>query len=120
MRKNGFTIIGNDDCPICPVWIVDEQIGRKMELRLLEIGVYTILIGFPVCPVGEARMRCILTSNHTKEDIEEACKKFKQVADEYNFFEHVEQYKKDLAWKLKRYAIVEYLKSWFIPKKDFF
>ena len=24
MRANGFTIKGNDDCPICPVWMTDE------------------------------------------------------------------------------------------------
>ena len=52
MRANGFKIIGNDDCPICCVWLVSEVKGRELELKLLERGIYTIMIGFPVCAIG--------------------------------------------------------------------
>ena len=54
MRKNGFTIIGNDDCPICPVYIQDELWARKIELALLDRGVYAIAVGYPVMEIGTA------------------------------------------------------------------
>ncbi len=39
------------------------------------------------------------------------------MADEIDFFEHVKQYEKDFKWRLRKYAAVEWLKSWFIPKQ---
>ena len=67
MRKNGFTIMGNDDCPICPVLIKDELWCRKIELELLQRGVYVIAVGYPVTALGTARMRIIIQSGHTNE-----------------------------------------------------
>ena len=89
MRGYGFEILGNDDCPICPVFLKDEIIARKIELELLGKGVYTILVAYPVIQRAKARMRCIITMGHTDEMIEKAAKAFKEVADENNYWEYI-------------------------------
>jgi len=52
MKGYGFNILGNDDCPICPVYLRDEFISRKIELDLLHRGVYTINVTYPVIPTS--------------------------------------------------------------------
>ncbi len=67
MRAQGFEIMGNDDCPICPVVLKDEQLGRQIEIEMMRRGIYVIVIGYPVSDVGTARMRMIITNGHTNK-----------------------------------------------------
>ena len=118
MRAVGFTIMGDDDCPICPVLIKDELLARAMELELLKRGFYVIAIGYPVSDMGTARMRMIITNGHTNEQIDKCIKAFKSVGDQFNFFEKMVGYDERLYANLRKYAIKTWLRSWFIPNDD--
>lgn len=86
MRKNGFYIYGSDDCPICPVLIKVAIYCRHFEVQLMKKGFYTIGLAFPVIPQGTARLRIIVTLNHTYEQIDGLVNAFKEIADEIDFF----------------------------------
>ena len=116
MRAEGFTILGDDDCSICPVLLKDAYMGRKIELMLLDKGIYTIGIGYPVVAVGTARMRIIITSKHTEEQIDGLVKAYADICQEVNYWEYMKGNKELLQRNLRNYAIKEWLKSWFVPR----
>ena len=86
MRKNGFSIYGSDDCPICPVHFRDTYYARYFEEGLMKMGYYTIALATPVIPFGTARTRIIITAIHTKEQIDGLIDSFKILADNSPFF----------------------------------
>lgn len=92
--------------------------ARKIELELLNRGIYTIAVGYPVMEIGTARMRCIITMGHTDEMIDRAIKTFKEVAEDFGFFEFIKTYEQNLQARLKRYFIVNWIKSWFVPQEQ--
>lgn len=118
MKANGFTIMGNKDCAICPVYLRMEMLGRQMELELMRRGIYNIGIGYPVCEIGTGRIRIIITLGHTFEMIDKCVKTFKEVADDYNYWEEIKKYDGELKKNLRRYFVVNWLKSWFVPQED--
>lgn len=96
MRKNGFFIYGSDDCPICPVLVKTAAFSRHFETELMKKGYYTIALAYPVIPVGTARLRIIVTLNHTHEQIDGLVQAFKEVAEECDFFEKVNYHNNDI------------------------
>ena len=101
MRANGFYIYGSDDCPICPVLLYEIGVARKIETELYKYGYYTIALAYPVVALKTARMRIIVTANHTYEQIDGLSKAFKELADKYDFFE---KYHKRYAAELGTFA----------------
>lgn len=97
MQKNGFHIYGDDDCPICPVSVRDEHYAKHFEVELFKKGFYTIGLGFPLFPQGMSRIRIIVTSNHTEEQIDLLLQAFKEVAEGCNFFENMKTYDDQVA-----------------------
>lgn len=93
MRQHGFRIWGADDCPICPVWVVNPDIGRPVETKLFEKGFYTIILCSPVVPEGTARMRIIITAKHIDEEIDGLVQAFKEVADDVNLWKEMDENK---------------------------
>jgi glycine C-acetyltransferase len=116
MRKVGFEIMGNDDCPICPVFTKDELLARELELALLKRGIYTIAVGYPVMEIGTARIRVIITMGHTDAMIDKAIKIFKATADDIGYWDKFNNYDANMKAKLRRYTVVNWLKSWFVPQ----
>lgn len=58
MKKAGFNILGNDDCPIAPVYLGDAKLAGEMSSILMEkYSVYVIGFSYPVVPKGQARIR---------------------------------------------------------------
>ena len=53
-----------------------------MSKKLLEDGLYAIGFFYPVVPKGEARIRLQITSEHTKQQLDEAIKIFDKVGKE--------------------------------------
>lgn len=53
-------------------------------------GFYTIGLAYPVIPYKTARLRIIVTAQHTNEQIDGLIKAFKEIADECDFFNKVE------------------------------
>ena len=50
-----------------------------MSDLLLAQGVFVTGFGFPVVPQGQARVRCQISAAHTRDDLDEALRAFKQV-----------------------------------------
>ena len=50
MKAAGFTISGNDACPIAPVMLGDARLAAEMSDELLARGIYVIGFSFPVVP----------------------------------------------------------------------
>jgi glycine C-acetyltransferase len=68
--------------PIVPIMLGDAVLSQKMAAKLLEKGVYVIGFFFPVVPKGTARIRVQISAAHTKEDLDFAIEKFKEVKKE--------------------------------------
>ncbi|HKI79029.1 MAG TPA: glycine C-acetyltransferase [Ignavibacteriaceae bacterium] len=69
--------------PIVPIMLGDAVLAQKMAARLLEKGIYVIGFFFPVVPKGTARIRVQISAAHSKEDLDFAIKKFKEVYEEF-------------------------------------
>jgi len=73
---------GGSDTPITPVITGDEAKTQAFARRLFEEGVFTPAIVFPTVAKGRARVRTIVTADHTSADLSEALEIFGRVADE--------------------------------------
>jgi glycine C-acetyltransferase len=69
--------------PIVPIMIGDAAMSQKMSARMLEKGVYVTGFFYPVVPKGAARIRVQISAAHSKEDLEFAIQKFKEVREEF-------------------------------------
>ena len=65
--------------PIVPIMLGDARLARDMAEKLLEKGIYVIGFSYPVVPKGQARIRTQISAAHTKEDLDFAIKKIKEV-----------------------------------------
>lgn len=79
----GFDI-GNSETPITPVIIGEESEAMDFSRRLLDKGVFVSAIVFPTVPKGTGRVRCMVTAEHTKEQLDEAVRVFEEVGKEMN------------------------------------
>jgi glycine C-acetyltransferase len=70
MVNEGFTLSGDDRCPIVPVMIGDAKLANQMSDKLLSQGIYVIGFSYPVVPKDQARIRCQLSSLHSLGDID--------------------------------------------------
>lgn len=77
----GFNI-GNSQTPITPVIIGAEDKAMEFSRKLLEKGVLASGIVFPVVPRGTGRLRCIVTAEHTKEQLDYCVNACKSVAED--------------------------------------
>ena len=69
--------------PIVPIMLGDAVLAQKMASRLLEKGIYVIGFFYPVVPKGTARIRVQISAAHSKEDLDFAIEKFKEVYKEF-------------------------------------
>ncbi|RKY90315.1 MAG: glycine C-acetyltransferase [Ignavibacteriae bacterium] len=68
--------------PIVPIMLGDAVLAQKMAAILLEKGVYVIGFFYPVVPKDTARIRVQISAAHTKEDLDFAIEKFRDVKEE--------------------------------------
>ena len=69
--------------PIVPIMLGDAVLAQNMASRLLEKGIYVIGFFYPVVPKGTARIRVQISAAHSKEDLDFAIEKFKEVYKEF-------------------------------------
>jgi glycine C-acetyltransferase len=81
ITKAGFNIKPGVH-PIVPIMLGDAVLAQKMAAKLLEKGVYVIGFFYPVVPKGTARIRVQISAAHSKEDLDFAISKFKEVKEE--------------------------------------
>jgi glycine C-acetyltransferase len=81
LHELGFET-GASETPITPVITGDEEPTQAFARRLFEEGVFCPAIVFPTVPRGQARVRTIVTADHTADDLEEALEVFGRVGRE--------------------------------------
>jgi glycine C-acetyltransferase len=74
LKTAGFDIGGvttpKSETPITPVIVGDGRKTMEFSKALFERGLMATGIAFPTVPEGKARVRCIMTSEHTREQID--------------------------------------------------
>lgn len=81
MSTLGFDT-GHSETPITPVIIGEESKSMEFSRKLLENGVFVSAIVFPTVPKNTGRVRCMITAEHTKEQLDEAVRIFEKVGKE--------------------------------------
>ncbi len=81
ISKLGYNI-GESETPITPVIIGDEEKTGQFSKQLFENGLFVSPIIFPTVPKGTARVRCMVTAGHTKEQLDQAVAIFEKVGKE--------------------------------------
>ncbi len=76
---------GDSETPITPVITGDEEKTQTFARRLFEEGVFCPAIVFPTVGRGRARVRAIVTADHTEGDLREATAAFERVGRELGF-----------------------------------
>jgi glycine C-acetyltransferase len=76
LASAGFDIGGKStpksETPITPILIGDGRKTMEFSRALFEKGLMATGIAFPTVPEGKARIRCIMTSEHTRGQIDQA------------------------------------------------
>lgn len=78
LNQLGFNT-GNSQTPITPVIVGEGSLAMKLSDELFKEGVFAQGIAFPTVPRDKARVRTIVTANHTKKDLDIALDKFEKV-----------------------------------------
>ena len=73
---------GESETPITPVISGEEAVTQAFARRLFEEGVFSPAIVFPTVAKGRARVRTIVTADHSSEDLAEALEVFGRVGRE--------------------------------------
>jgi glycine C-acetyltransferase len=69
LKELGFDT-GISETPITPVIAGDEAKAQQLAARLFELGVFATSVVYPTVPLGKARVRTIVTSEHSVEDLQ--------------------------------------------------
>ena len=75
----GFDI-GSSETPITPVMLGDSAKARRLADKLFELGIFVLPIVYPMVARDKARIRTIVTSAHTKADLDNALDGFERAA----------------------------------------
>jgi len=65
------------ETPIIPVIIGETADAIRLSEALLDLGVFVTGFGYPVVPQGTARVRCQISAAHSRDDLDEALRAFK-------------------------------------------
>ena len=81
--KKGLVALGFDtgisETPITPVMVGDAALAHRLSRELFEQGVLATGIGFPTVAKGKARVRTIVSSSHTRAQLDQALDAFDRV-----------------------------------------
>jgi len=77
----GFDL-GRSQTPITPIMTYDSGKAKKMSQRLYEEGVYALPIVFPMVAKDKARIRAMISAEHSEEDLEFAIGKIEKIGKE--------------------------------------
>jgi glycine C-acetyltransferase len=84
LGRAGFNIGGlttpASETPITPIIVGDGRLTMDFSRALFEAGVMATGIGYPTVPEGKARIRTIMTSEHTREQIDQALETIERIA----------------------------------------
>jgi 7-keto-8-aminopelargonate synthetase-like enzyme len=69
LEANGFCL-GTSKSPIIPIRIFDEELLQKLSTELYLQNIFTVSVVYPAVKLGKGLLRFIVTSTHTKYQIE--------------------------------------------------
>ncbi|GHF80380.1 BioF/Kbl family PLP-dependent acyltransferase [Deinococcus ficus] len=78
LHRLGFDTMGSVT-PITPVVFGEAPAAFEASRRLFDEGIFAVGLGFPTVPRGTARIRNILTAEHTRADLEQALSAYEKV-----------------------------------------
>lgn len=78
LQQSGFNT-GESVTPITPVIVGEARLAMALSDGLYDEGVFAQGIGYPTVAEGKARVRTIVTSGHTREDLDRALEAFRKV-----------------------------------------
>jgi glycine C-acetyltransferase len=73
---------GVSETPITPVIVGDAAVAQRLGERLFEEGVFATSVVYPTVPLDKARIRTIVTSEHTRADLDVCVAAFENVGRE--------------------------------------
>ena len=78
--KKGLKDLGFDsgvsETPITPIMVGESSTARELAKLAFEVGVFVLPIVYPMVAKGKARIRTIVTSSHSKKDLDESLEVF--------------------------------------------
>jgi glycine C-acetyltransferase len=84
LRRSGFNVGGittpATETPITPIILGEGRVTMDFSRALFDEGVMGTGIAFPTVPEGKARIRLIVTSEHTKAQLDQALETLQRVA----------------------------------------
>ena len=69
LERLGFDT-GASQTPITPVIVGASDAAQRMARRLFELGVFATSVVYPTVPLDKARIRTIVTSEHSRDDLQ--------------------------------------------------
>jgi glycine C-acetyltransferase len=81
LRRLGFDA-GVSETPITPVMMGDSARAQRFSQRLFEEGVFAQAVVYPTVALDKARIRTIVTAEHTKEQLDRCLEAFVKVGRE--------------------------------------
>jgi glycine C-acetyltransferase len=87
LERLGFNT-GSSESPITPVIVGEGKKAMELSDRLFQAGVFAQGIGYPTVPEAKSRVRTIVTSEHTREDLDAALAAFESVGRELSIIAH--------------------------------
>ncbi len=78
LKRLGFNT-GASMTPIVPVIVGEATEAARLSRELRAAGVYVQAFSYPVVPQGKARVRCIVSAVHTREDLDRALGAFEAI-----------------------------------------
>ena len=81
LQQLGFDT-GISETPITPVIAGDEEKAQKLAAGLFERGIFATSVVFPTVALGKARVRTIVTSEHSRDDLQACLDAFEKVGRE--------------------------------------
>ena len=81
LERLGFDT-GHSETPITPVIVGAGALAHRFSDRLFEEGVFAMGIGYPTVPEEKSRVRTIVTSEHSREELDTCLEVFERVGRE--------------------------------------
>ncbi len=81
LQNLGFDT-GISETPITPVMAGDEAKAQQLARRLFDEGIFATSVVFPTVALGKARVRTIVTSEHSRDDLQTCIDAFEKVGRE--------------------------------------
>jgi glycine C-acetyltransferase len=81
LKDLGFDT-GNSETPITPVMVGESGKAHRLADAMFKLGVFVLPIVYPMVAKDKARIRTIVTSAHTKKDLDEAIEAFEKAGRE--------------------------------------